>query len=111
MFLIAASIVAALFLHEFGHYTAALCFGQELAFRFAWGKLFGKIPVPRFVWDMPEELSAAQKKVVALAGFGLELFAAVLCAICGLWAYSAVALAHLVLYSRYAGEASDFKWL
>lgn len=107
----ALSVLAAFAVHEAGHCLAARLFGEKLAFRFALGRLFGKIPIPRFIWDMPESLTARQKKIVALAGFGLELLAAPLLVVVGLELYTAVALVHLVLYPMYAGEANDFKWL
>ena len=98
-------------IHEGGHYLAALYFGSRLKFRFAWGR-FG---VPRFVWEMPHffQCEMWKAKVIAAAGFGFEFLAAVVFLAAyppfGLW-YAGVALAHLVAYSWYAGEASDFKW-
>lgn len=97
--------------HELGHFLTAWFFGQRLTLRFSWGKLFGKIPIPRFTWDMPEALTDKQKKIVALAGFGLELLAAPCLFLAGLELYAVVALAHLALYPMYAGEVNDFKWM
>lgn len=105
------STFAAFVIHEAGHFLAVRCFGEKLSFRFAWGKLFGKIPVPRFTWNMPEALTDKQKKIVASAGFVLELSMTPLLVVMGLELYAVVALAHLVLYPMYAGEANDFKWL
>lgn len=105
------SLAAALIIHEAGHYIAALCFGRRLDFRFSWGKLFGKIPIPRFVWEMPEGLTDKQKKITALAGFGLETAAGVLLFALGFRELLPVAAAHLALYRFYAGEDNDFKWL
>lgn len=107
------SIMAALAcaIHEGGHYLAARFFGKRLKFRFAWGR-FG---VPRFVWNMPVfyQCEMWKAKVIAAAGFGAELFAAVVLLAAwpefGLW-YTGVAVAHLAAYRWYAGEASDFKW-
>ena len=107
----ALSVLAAFAVHEAGHCLAARLFGEKLAFRFAWGRLFGKIPIPRFIWDMPESLTARQKKIVALAGFGLELLTAPCLFLAGLELYAVVALAHLALYPMYAGEVNDFKWM
>ena len=105
------SVVLAGVIHELGHYWAALWFGHKLSFRFAWGR-FG---VPRFIWDMPYFFmnEGWKVKVIAAAGFGTELLAAVvLLAVWrefGLW-YAGVAVAHLAAYRWYAGENSDFKW-
>ena len=107
----ALSVLAAFAVHEAGHCLAARLFGEKLAFRFALGRLFGKIPIPRIIWDMPESLTARQKKIVALAGFGLELLAALPCALKGFWIYPAAAALHLALYPLYAGENNDFRWV
>ena len=52
-------------------------------------------------------------RVIAGAGFGAELFTAVVLLAAwrgfGLW-YTGVAVAHLVAYRWYAGTASDFRW-
>ena len=107
----ALSALAAFVIHEAGHFLVARCFGEKLSFSFTWGKLFSIIPVPRFTWNMPNALTDKQKKIVALAGFGLELSMTPLLVVMGLELYAVVALAHLVLYPMYAGEANDFKWL
>ena len=71
--------------------------------------------VPRFVWNMPYFFMGEgwKAKVIAAAGFVAELFAAVVLLAAwhefGRW-YAGVAVAHLVAYRWYAGEASDFKW-
>ncbi|MCC8056449.1 hypothetical protein [Cloacibacillus sp.] len=105
------SAVLACLMHEAGHYFTALCFGERIVFRFAWGKLWGKVSIPRGVWYMPEGFSVRHKKITAVAGFGAEFLAAPIFYAVGLWAYIIVALLHLILYRFYAGEASDFKWL
>ncbi len=104
------SAVLACLVHEAGHYFTALSFGERIVFRFAWGKLWGKVPIPRGVWYMPESFSLRQKKITALAGFGAEFLAAPFFYAVGLEAYIFVALLHLILYRFYAGEASDFQW-
>ena len=108
---LAAALFAAVLTHEGGHYVAALAFGHKIKFRFEWGKLFGVIPVPRGVWDMPD-MEPWKQRIVALAGFGTE-FACAAVAIALLdWPWLLlVASVHLIAYPFYAGEASDFKWL
>ncbi len=103
-----------LVIHEGGHYLVARFFGEKIKFRFSLGKLFGVIPVPRWVWTMPRRLSYAQRVAVALAGFGAELGV-----ILPFWQaeapwtlpYACFALLHLCLYRFYAGDANDFKVL
>ena len=109
MLKIIISILAACLIHEAGHYFTVLCFGGRIVFRFAWGKLWGKVPIPRGIWYMPEGFSLRQKKITALAGFGAEFFAAPIFYVVGLEAYIFVVLLHLILYRFYAGEASDFQ--
>ena len=110
MILVIAILLAGA-IHEGGHYLVARFFGHRLRFRFAWGR-FG---VPRFVWNMPYFFPTEmwKAKVIAAAGFGAEFLAAVVLLAAwrefGLW-YTSVAVAHLVAYRWYAGEASDFKW-
>lgn len=106
------SLIAACLIHEAGHFIVALIFGETLRFHFAWGKLFGKIPVPRFIWEMPKSFTSGQKMITGLAGFGAEFLTAIpLCIIYGCWQYAAVVLLHLATYNYYADEANDFKWL
>ena len=104
-------------IHEGGHYLAALILTKKkLRFRFSLGWLCGKLPVPRFIWTMPWTPDKWRRKVIALAGFGLELSTALVLLIidplnpCFLF-YAIAAVLHLLLYRLYAGEASDFKWL
>lgn len=110
MGLVLATLIACV-IHEGGHYWAARFFGRRLKFRFEWGRFC----VPRFVWEMPlfYQCERWKAKVIAAAGFGAELFAAVILLAAwrgfGLW-YAGVAVAHLAAYRWYAGEASDFKW-
>ena len=109
-FLLALILVA--ITHEAGHFLVALAFGQRIKFRFEWGKLFGKVPIPRGVWDMPE-MEKWKQQLVAAAGFGLEFAVGAALLFTG-WDfapfYAGVAVVHLVAYKFYAGEASDFKW-
>ena len=112
MAMLIAAIVAAFLLHKLGHYWAARFFGKRIRFRFEWGR-FG---VPRLVWRMAHfyQCEMWKARVIAGAGFGTELFAAVVLLAAwrefGLW-YAGVAVAHLAAYRWYAGEASDFRWL
>ena len=55
--------------HEGGHWLTALAFGRRLNFRFVWGRLFSVVPVPRWVWYMPD-MAEWKQRVVAVAGFG-----------------------------------------
>ena len=103
------AISAACLTHEGGHYLAALCFGKRIRFRFKWGWLFGVIPVPRGVWTMPW-MEQWKQRIIALAGFGVELTCAVLLIVVWPWLWF-VAGCHLLVYPFYAGDASDFKWL
>lgn len=107
------AVAAAMLLHEGGHYLAARCFGKHLKFRFEWGGI-RKIPVPRFVWSMPYLSAKWKQKVVALAGFGLELFCIpLLVGLAGDFGilYMGVVAVHLIAYRFYAGDANDFRWL
>lgn len=111
MVMLAVAVLAAFVIHEGGHYLAARFFGHKLRFCFAWGR-FG---VPRFVWNMPYFFPCEgwKAKVIAAAGFGAELFVAVVLLAAwrkfGLW-YAGVAVTHLIAYPWYAGDASDFRW-
>ena len=99
------AVVLCFLVHEGGHYLAALCFGERIKFRFAWGKYY----VPRYIWDMPA-MERGKQRVVAAAGFCAEGAVAGALLAAG-WPYMAVAfLAHFVAYPIYSGEASDFKW-
>lgn len=105
-----AAVLAAVLIHEGGHYLAALAFGNRLRFRFKWGRLFGKLPIPRGLWTMPQ-MAPWKQRVVALAGFGVEfIVAGILLTTCPNWAlwYVPIVLVHFVLYPHYAGENSDF---
>ena len=110
MVMVFAVLLAGL-IHEGGHYWAARFFEKQLRFRFVWGR-FG---VPRFVWNMPHFFPTEmwKAKVIAAAGFGAEFLAAIVLLAAwhefGRW-YAGAAVAHLVAYSWYAGDASDFKW-
>ena len=93
------------FVHELGHYLMAFALtGAALPFRYSTGNLWG-IPVPRWLWYYPEGLNEKQQKLIAQAGFGLELALVWFLA----WPYAVAALAHFLLYPWYAGEATDFK--
>ena len=109
VFALAAAIFLAIFTHEGGHYVAALCFGKRLKFWFEWGRLFGIIPVPRGIWNMPD-MARWKQRVTALAGFGTEFACAAVAAACGWPWLLLVAACHVLAYPLYAGESSDFKW-
>ena len=105
--------VAAMAIHEGGHYAAARRFGKRLKYRFEWGYVW-KIPIPRWVWNMPYFFERWRRRVVALAGFGAELLAAPIfyCISPGFGkVYAVLAALHLVLYRFYAGEHNDFELL
>jgi len=95
--------------HELGHFLVAMWFGYGIKFRFAFGNLFG-LPIPRGIWDMPDEASGHERIKIALAGFGFEMLIALLI-IPFFWQPAAAAVIHFLLYQFYAGEDSDFKWL
>lgn len=103
------SIVFAGLIHELGHFIIALGYGHFLRFEFSWGRLW-RIPIPRYVWYMPEEMSVQAKRHVALSGFVAEFLAAPILYFL-LPYYPLIAFLHLMAYPFYAGEYSDFKWL
>ena len=102
--------LAACLTHEGGHYVSARAFGRRLKFRFAWGLLFGAVPIPRGVWTMPW-MERWKQKVVAVSGFGMEFICALDAAALGWPWLLVVAACHFAAYPFYAGNASDFKWL
>ena len=71
------SIVFAGLIHELGHYLTALTFGHHLVFR---------RQGIRFIWDMPEDTPQHQR-LIALAGFGLEIMFCPLLYLAGLTLY------------------------
>ena len=102
--------IAACFVHEGGHYLAALAFGRQLKFRFEWGRLFGVVPIPRWTWTMPY-MDDWKQTFVALAGFSVEFACAGAAVALGWLWLLLVASCHIIAYPAYAGEASDFNWL
>ena len=96
-------------IHELGHFIIALGYGHFLRFEFSWGHLW-RIPIPRYIWYMPEELSVQNKRHVALAGFGAEFLVAPILYFL-LPYYPLIAFLHLMAYPFYAGGSSDFQWL
>ena len=101
MIIMIFSIILAFFIHESAHYlTARLC-GHRLTFR---------RQGLRFIWDMPEDTKQHQR-LIALSGFGAEIVFAPLLYFVGLTIYPWVVLTHLMVYSFYAGDYSDFRWL
>ena len=109
----ALAVLAAGAIHEGGHWLAAMFFGHRINFRLEWGKLFGKIPVPRGIWNMPN-VERRKQRIIAMAVFGAEFLAAPIFYVAApttfALAYPVVVLAHFVFYRFYAGEASDFNW-
>ena len=103
------SVVLVGLIHELGHFIVALGYGNFLRFELSWGRLW-RIPVPRYVWYMPEELPVQAKRHVALAGFGAEFLVAPILYFL-LPYYPLVAFLHLTIYPFYAGSVSDFQWL
>lgn len=110
------AVLAAILIHEGGHYLAALWFGHRLRYRLDWGvfqKL--KIKIPRYTWDMPLGLSKWQEKVVSVAGFGLEFLAAI--AFVRFYpgfglVYLSVAVGHFIAYPFYRTDMqNDFQAL
>ena len=100
MFNLIISIALAVIIHESAHYLTALAFGYRLKFcRQGF----------RFIWDMPEDTPAHQR-LIALAGFGLELMFCPLLYFAGLTLYPWVVVAHLLAYPFYAGDYNDFRW-
>ena len=94
------SVAIAGLIHELGHYLTALTFGHHLVFR---------RQGVRFVWDMPSDTTQRQR-IIALAGFGLELMFCPLLYFAGLTLYPWVVVAHLMAYPFYAGDYNDFRW-
>ena len=94
------SVVLAGLIHELGHYLTALTFGHHLVFcRQGF----------RFIWDMPNDTPQHQR-LIALAGFGLEIMFCPLLYFAGLTLYPWVVAAHLCAYPFYAGDYNDFGW-
>lgn len=105
------SVVFAGLIHEMGHFIIALGYGHFLQFEFSWGRLW-RIPIPRYVWYMPEELPVQAKRHVALSGFGFEILAIpIFYILIDLMIYPIIVLLHLITYKFYAGADNDFKWL
>ena len=91
-------------IHELGHFFAALLFGKRIKFKFSFGKIYG-IPVPRWVWSVPLDLSKNKKRFIAQAGFVSEFVVAAFLPT----PYLLVACLHFALYPWYAGTVTDFK--
>ena len=96
------SVAIAGLIHEMGHYLTAMFLGHTLEFR---------RQGIRWIWDMPEDTPQHQR-LIALAGFGLEIMFCPLLYLAGLTLYPWVVAVHIVAYKFYAkGEYNDFKWL
>lgn len=104
-------------IHEGGHMMMAMVFKRRIHFKFQFGMLFKFIPIPRGVWQMPNDISSIKQKAIAIAGFLSEFLMLLMllsiprCRIEFAPYYAIVSIAHIMLYKYYAGEASDFKWL
>ena len=55
-------------------------------------------------------VKAQRQRLIALAGFGLEIMFCPLLYFAGLWLYPWVVAVHLIAYPFYAGEHNDFRW-
>lgn len=103
-------------IHEGGHMMVAKLYKRKINFKLQFGKLFKIIPVPRGVWQMPDDLPFSSQRNIAIAGFLSEflmliaLLAIPDCRVLFAPYYGIVAVAHILLYKHYAGESSDFKW-
>lgn len=94
--------------HEFGHWSVAKYYGFDIKFRIEFSGI-----IPRGIWTMPTT-DTKKQKVIAIAGFGFEIFLAVLCmAIIPIFGeyFIIVSLIHLGAYNYYAGDKNDFNWL
>lgn len=100
------SILLACITHESGHLLMAIRYGKFLDFSFDLGRYY----IPRYVWQMPGSLTIEQKRNVALAGFRLELLAAIILYL-PLPIYSIVAIVHLLAYPFYSGDSNDFRFI
>jgi hypothetical protein len=87
-------------IHELGHLLAARLLADKWISFHREGF--------RFIWYMPETATPNNQKLIGLAGFGLEIAAALAT---GWYLLMAVTLVHLYLYPIYAGKQSDFQWL
>lgn len=100
--------------HELGHFMMALLHEKVIKFEFSLEYLLNKIPIPRFIWYMPDDLELNQKKIIAISGFGFEFIYSIVfyCATHATFGILLIifALVHLCLYNFYAGENNDFKW-
>lgn len=111
MLSIIISLILACAIHEAGHYFVARYYGEKLVFNFTYTMLFDTIPIPRFIWDMPESLTDRQQKIVALAGFVFEIVSIPIIFALGITAYPTIVMIHICMYLLYAREYNDFSFL
>ena len=108
-----SSIFLCFIIHEGAHYFTSVIFGQPIKFEFKFGKIFNIPLVPRYVWYMPQSFTKFQKKIVAGAGFTIEILVGLILPFItyefGIL-YLIVALMHLGAYNIYAGEYNDFSF-
>lgn len=107
-------VITAGLIHELGHsFAARVFFGRRLRFSF-W---IGDYGIPRYVWNMPF-MEKWKQRVVAAAGFTMELAFAVLVNVACGWRngyallFLGVGIAHLAAYPIYTKDSvfSDFHW-
>ncbi len=100
-------------IHEGGHYLAALLLAEEkISFSLCFGSL-GKLRVPRWIWALPPGLPRYKRLAICYAGFLGEFAAGGLIFSFSLlwgWIYFVGALAHLGLYPHYSGDLNDFTY-
>ena len=107
------SVLLCFIVHEGAHYITSVIFGHPIKFEFKFGKIFNIPLIPRYVWYMPNSFTKLQKKIVAGAGFTIEiLFSAILPFIIYEFGVTCliVALIHLGVYNFYAEESNDFQF-
>ena len=105
-------VITLVIMHEFGHFLTAALNKKILKFEFKFVRIFNIIPIPRFIWYMPEDLTVNQQKLIAISGFGFEF---VFCIVYLVLAHNifsmlllALAILHLLAYKFYAGDFNDF---
>lgn len=96
--------IAPFIVHELAHFVSSILVGKQIKFRFSFGKLFGVIPLPRYIWDHPANISKGKLRFICQSGFVLELGLILFLPL----HYQVMALLHFVMYPWYSGEVTDF---